>query len=180
MTNCNEGDGFADQGFELIYIPQATVSSGLNNYYPVPSGAGPNTYNFKVDTLPNGTPDKLQIILGVYRSGKIDNASGFTVNVNVLQLTDDVLAEIDEEVDVISMPSSMYTIPGSASVEAGKNSTWFYLTVDIGQLLNGNYTAKKLALEVGISNPTNYKLCETGTSVVVIIDVDAISNLLNN
>lgn len=37
-VSCQKGDGEADYGNSLIYIPQATVSAGIDNYYNVPSG----------------------------------------------------------------------------------------------------------------------------------------------
>lgn len=175
LAGCQEGAGDADYGFGYIYIPQATFT-GLNNHFPVPGGAGVNTYNFKVDTLANGTPDKLQIILGVYRAGKISDAGGFTVNVDVLSaMTDEAVTEID---DSLPLPQSMYSIPNKAGVEAGTNSVSFYLTVNVNQLTDVNYAGKKLVLAVGISNPTSYELAEDNTSVVVVIDVDAILDII--
>lgn len=45
-VSCQKGDGEADYGNSLIYIPQATVSAGIDNYYNVPSGGAENTLNF--------------------------------------------------------------------------------------------------------------------------------------
>ena len=175
LSGCQEGDGDADYGFPVVYIPQAAVT-GLNNHYPVPWGSGENTYNFKVDTLANGTPDKLQVILGVSRAGKISGAGGFVVNVNVLsEMTNDAVAELeDEDEDALPMPSGMYSLPGKASVEAGKISSQYYLTVDVEKLIDGSYDGKKLVLAIGISDPTNgFELSvEADTSVVVVIDVE--------
>lgn len=41
-VSCQKGDGEADYGNSLIYIPQATVSAGIDNYYNVPQ-AEPRT-----------------------------------------------------------------------------------------------------------------------------------------
>ena len=175
-SSCQKGDGDADYGFAYVYIPQATFTS-LDNTYPVPSGAGKNTYNFKVDTLSDGTPDKINIILGVLRSGKISDAEGFTVNVNVLsEMTNDAIIALD---DALPLPASMFTIPDKAVVEAGTNSALFYVTVDVNQLTNSMYIGKKLVLAVGISEPTNnFELAKDNTSVVIIIDVDAMLTIL--
>ena len=174
FAGCEEGDGDADFGFAHIYMSQATYT-GLDNTYPVPGGAGENTFNFKVETLPNGNPDKLQIILGVTRSGKISGAKGFTVNVYVLQITDDTLGELGDNVE--RMPSTMYTLPDRATVEAGTNSSAFYLTVDVAQLTSIVYSGKRLVLAVGISNPTEYELAENNTYVIVDVDVDAMIDI---
>lgn len=38
--SCQKGDSEVDYGNSFIYIPQAMVSGGINNYYNVPSGGG--------------------------------------------------------------------------------------------------------------------------------------------
>ena len=176
LAACQEGDGDADYGFSRIYMPQSSVT-GIDNHYPVPGGSGVYTYNFRVDTLANGAPDKLQIILGVSRSGKISGAGGFVVNVHVLsEMTDDAVNEIE---DALALPSSIYTLPEKAAVEAGKNSAAFYLTVDVNQLMDGSYDGKKLALAVGISDSASgFDPEADGTSVIVLIYVDALRQIL--
>jgi hypothetical protein len=172
LPGCVEGDGELDYGFAHIYIPQATVSGGLNNHYPVPSGRGKDTYNFAVE---NG---KLNIYLAVLRSGKIANAAGFSVNIVVSnEMTDEAIAS-GEIADALALPSGLYTIPNRATVEAGNSSTTFFLAVDIEALMNGAYDGKKLALAVAIENPTNYELNTELASVVVVINVDAMRPIL--
>ena len=165
---CTKGDGEADFGDDIyVYMPQATVGGGINNYYPVPGGAGEYTYNFIADA------NKLNIILGVTRSGKITDAGGFSVNVLVSQAETDKVVDADD-IDVEALPQTLYEIPNTVSVDAGKNSATFYLTVDAKKLLDGSYDGKKLALAVTIDNPTQYKLSEGNKVVVVIVDVDEI------
>ena len=175
LAGCQEGDGDADYGFSRIYMPQSSVT-GIDNHYPVPGGSGVYTYNFRVDTLPNGAPDKIQIILGVARSGKISGAGGFVVNVHVLpEMTDEAVNEIE---DALVLPSGIYTLPDQVAVEAGKNSAAFYLTVDINNLMDGAYDGKNLALAVGISEPAvGFDPEADGTSVIVVIDVDALRQI---
>ena len=181
MTGCQEGDGDADYGFPYVYIPQATFT-GLNNFYPVPGGSGDySTLTYKVEKQGN-TPTTLNVLLGVLRSGKFSDAGGFTVNVDVLSgMTSEMIAS-GEITDAVALPSSMYTIPNKVSVESGSNNASFYLSVDIGKLMDGTYNGKNLVLAVGISNPEpkNFLLSETNTSVVVIIDVDAMRDALYN
>ena len=45
FSSCEKGDGDLDYGEGFIYIAQATLTGGLNNYCTVPSGWGPDTFN---------------------------------------------------------------------------------------------------------------------------------------
>ncbi len=168
IAGCKEGDGDANYGFAYIYMPQATVSGGLNNHYPVPSGAGVNTYNFKED---NG---KIHIYLGVLRSGLFSGAPGFTVNVSASSvLTEEAIAS-EEIASAMALPTALYTLPDKATVEPGQSSTSFFLSVDASILTDDTYAGKNLVLAVEISNPTRYELSDQNTSVVVVIDIEAL------
>ncbi|NDV82488.1 DUF1735 domain-containing protein [Bacteroides sp. 51] len=172
VAGCEEGDGDADYGFAYVYIPQATASGGLNNHYPVPSGSGENTYNFKVEG------GKLNIYLGVLRSGLISGASGFTVDVAVSSTMTEEAVTSGGINNAQALPSGLYTLPDKATVQAGKESTSFYLSVDINALKGGAYAGKNLVLAVEIANPTHYELSDENTSVVVVIDVDAVLDII--
>lgn len=165
FTGCQEGDGDADYGFAYVYMPQATASGGLNNEYLVPSGGGELTYNFRVDK----TNNKLNVILGVIRSGKVAN-SGFVVD--VVALPGDTQADASK--GEVLLPESMYTLPSNVTVADGKSSESFYLAVDIDALKSDIYTGKKLFLTVGVDKPTKFELSATNTKTLVIIDVNAI------
>lgn len=165
FTGCKEGDGDADYGFAYIYMPQATASGGLNNEYNVPSGGGEYTYNFRVDKESN----KLNIMLGVIRSGKVPDSS---FSVDVLPLPGNT--HVDASANQMLLPESMYTLPSTVTVPEGKSNNSFYLSVDINSLKSDTYTGKKLLLTVGIDKPTKFQLSETNTQTLVIIDVDAI------
>ena len=181
LAGCQKGDGDADYGFTYVYIPQATFT-GTNNFYPVPGGSGDfASLNFKVDKQGN-TPVSLNILLGVLRAGKFATSEGFTVNVDVLSIITNEMVASGEISNALALPSGVYTIPNVASVEANKNSGSFYLSVDVNKLMDGTYNGKSLVLAVGISNPNpaHYKLSDSNTSVVVIIDVDAMRSALFN
>ncbi len=165
-TACQKGDGDADYGNALIYIPQATQSALIDNFYNVPSGDAENTYNFKLDD------GKINVLMGVVRSGKL-SGSAFSVKVNVLE---DKTASAAAELGAEQLPSSLYTLPKSVSVEAGKNAASFSLSLDKAGL--GVYSGKKLVLVVGISDPTAYELAKVATEVTVVVDVDALLALV--
>jgi len=169
VASCGKGDGEADCGLAFVYMPQATIT-GSSNQYPVPSGDGTHTYNFKLEG------GKLNIILGVLRSGKFDNPQGFSVNIQVSSAeTDNAVALID---NAVALPSNIYQMPNKVTVEDGNSSATFYLSVDVNQLLNGTYDGKQLVLAVEMGEPTHYNRAEQNTSVVVVIDVDAMRTIL--
>lgn len=164
---CQKGDGDKDYGFPYIYMPQATFSGGLDNYYSVPAGGGEYSYNFKVEE------GKLNVILGVLRSGKVSNEA-YSVSVNSLDPSAEELAAIG----AVLMPSSIYSLPQTVEVPADQSGETFYLSIDAEALKSGVYDDQKLAMIVEISNPTNFELAEDGTSVVVILDVNNIKEFL--
>lgn len=173
MVGCQEGDGNLDYGFGYVYIPQATVSGGLNNHYRIPSGAGSDTYNFREES------GKLNIILGVTRSGKISNAAGFTVDVVVSSTLTQEAVSSGSIANAVALPSSMYEISDKVTVNPGSNYAAFYLSVNINALMDSMYNGKNLVLAVGISNPTKFELSEKNTVVLVVIDVNAVRLLLD-
>ena len=178
LASCQKGDGDADYGFNYVYMPQATYT-GTNNFYPIPGGSGDySSLNYKIDKQGN----KINILLGVIRSGKLENASKLTVNVGVLADVTNQMVASGEISNALAMSSSIYTIPNTASIEADNNSCSFNLSVDINKLMDGTYNGKNLVLAVGISNPNpaKYELSDSNTSVVVIIDVDAMRSVLFN
>lgn len=176
FASCKESDSEKDIGFPKIYIPQATIT-GLDNSYPVPNGAfGQNTsYNcFYKDGI-------LNIALGVVRSGYINNAKGFSVTVETSpDETARKVSQLEGNGDAaIQMPSGIYQLPANVEVQSGNNTGTFYLPVNLRELANSSASLseknkwKKLVLGVKITNPTQYELSETNTSVVVIIDLNS-------
>jgi len=170
---CDKGAGTADYGFAYIYMPQATIDGGLDNNYNVPSGEGAYTYNFKVDSVNN----KLQIMLGVLRSGDVANAAYSVDIIARMDTTNQIISDglIDGG---IAFPSSMYSLPQRVDVAANESGVSFYMTVPTEALKDDAYTDKKLVLTVGLANPSQFELSPTNTSTVIILDVDAIRDFL--
>ena len=162
LTSCAEGDGDLDYGLMKIYIPQAMAGGGINNIYNVPSGGGEDTVNFEADG------DNINVFLGVLRSGKAAGEA-FTVDI---QVSDEQSAAQAAALGAEAMPASVYSLPSSVKVEAGQNSAKFNLTLSRQAL--SSQAGKKLALCVGLANPSKYELSENGTVVTVLVDVDAL------
>lgn len=162
--SCQKGDGDVDYGNTYIYIPQATVSGGIDNYYNVPSGGAENTYNF----VKNG--DSVDILLGVLRSGK-EAGQAFTVGVQVdAAASSAAAAALGAEV----LASSSYSLPSSVSVAAGQNSASFSLQVPQSAIQTG----KTYVLAVSLTSPSYYELAKKNTTVVVVIDGSALKALI--
>lgn len=156
--SCQKGDGDADYGNELVYMPQATVSGGIDNYYNVPSGQE-NTANYYIEG------GNVNVLLGVIRSGK-SAYKAFSVDV----LTDDALSsKAAADLGATVLPASAYTLPGKAQVKDGEPGASFVLAVQQSALPGGKYV-----LGVKIANPSRYELSKTNTCVVVVIDSDAL------
>lgn len=165
-----DGDGDADYGFGKIYMPQAMQSGGLNNSYTVPSGDGEYTYNFRV------TESHVKAILGVTRSGKLSDAKGFSVSVYT---SDAETAAAVSQFGGEAMPSDFYEpLPQSVTVPSGQAGEVFYLEIPRSTLSDPAHAGKKYVLAVGISNPSAYELAETGTVTAVIVDVDALNDIV--
>jgi hypothetical protein len=165
--SCEKGEGFDDYGFAYIYMPQATVSGGLDNNYYVPSGEGAYTYNFKVEG------NQLKILLGVLRSGDLPNKE---FSVDVIARMDTTLQIVAEQwaEDGMAFPQGLYDFPQKVTVPDNKNGESFYLTVPIDALKADTYTDKRLVLTVAIANPTRFELSDSHTNTVVVLDVNAI------
>ena len=156
--SCQKGDGDADYGNEFVYMPQATVSGGIDNYYNVPTGQE-NTANYYIED------GNVNVLLGVVRSGK-SAYTAFSVDV----LTDDALSsKAAADLGATVLPASAYTLPGKAQVADGEAGTSFLLEVQKSALTSGKYV-----LAVKIANPSRYELSKNNTSVVVVIDSNAL------
>lgn len=164
-VSCEKGDGDVDYGNSYIYIPQATANGGINNYYNVPSGGGENTYNFKA----NG--ENVDVFLGVLLSGKAEG-KGFSVSIVE---SSDQSSEAANALGASVLPSSAYSLPTTVTVESGKNSASFALSLSKSfvQSESGIYV-----LALGLANPSAYELSSKSTSVVVVIDTEALKKLI--
>lgn len=172
FPSCDNGDSDLDYGTGYVYLSSATLTGGLNNYCLVPSGWGVNTYNFKV------SDNQLDIIIGVTRSGKIADAKGFSVSVNEEPLLAAEAVEKGDYENAFLLPSGSYSFPSTLSIAKGDNYGSFLVSVDTSVLKDAGNAGKNFMMSLSISNPTEYELAETNTSVVIVIDVDSINQFL--
>ena len=163
---CDKDDSSTEWGMAKIYMPQATIfDGGLTNNYPVPFNKEWISVNHSYDTLTHN----LRIVLGVYRSG-LQDMEAFSVKVSVDEDTTQIVAAKTPR--GMMLPSEIYTLPTSVSVEKGQRENTFYLDVDLEKLvqLDKKNAAKRLVLVVGISNPTKYELNHELSKTVIIIN----------
>jgi len=152
FTGCKPWDSEADFGNLLIYIPQAMSDGGISADYPVPSGGGSDTWNFRADD------DGIHIILGVLRSGK-QKGEAFSVKVHA---TDS------------DFPA--YTLPERVDVASGENGATFCLDLPLSVL--DDFAGAQPSITVSLSDPTLYELSSRATSVRIVVDIDALSELI--
>ncbi|MDB5110335.1 MAG: hypothetical protein JWR67_1449 [Mucilaginibacter sp.] len=170
LTGCDKKDSNTPFGLTNIYIPQSTVSGGVNLNYMVPSGMDSATYNYKIDKANN----KVNVYLGVTRSGK-EAYDAYSVTVSTRA---DTIAQlianntISSTKPVVLLPSAAYTLPATVSVPQGQYMTNFNLVIDETQLKT--FAGKIVALCITISNPNKYTLSPINNKVIVIINVDAL------
>ena len=174
LAGCEKEASSLDYGTPLVYMPQS-MQSGTSIVYNVPSGLDSATYNYVIDT-PN---NKLNIVLGVLRSGKAAN-DGFSVailtdsdTVNAAIAGGSLVGNPDPTDSIVLLPSSAYSLPATVQIPSGSNQATFYLSVDIGQLkaLSG----KKAALAVFLDKPSTYTLSPVNSETIVLIDVNALN-----
>lgn len=176
FVSCEKSDNEVDLGFPVIYIPQATYS-GLDNSYNIPRGDMNQLTNYacKYDKATGN----LDINVGVVRAGYLKEQKAFSVDLKVCASeTDKKLAEFAEKQEAaMAIPESVCNIPAKINVEAGKNGASTYVSVNLKQLAAMPAIAdgegyKKLVLGLEIANPTEYKLADKNTSVVIILDLN--------
>ena len=177
FMSCGEKEADKPFGNTVVYIPQSTVSGGVNLNYLVPSinSLDSNTNNFRVDTLGN----KVNVFLGVTCSGKQQALNGFSVSVStradtINQLIANGLIKVAPNAakPVVLLPASAYTLPATVSVPSLAYATGFYLSINTSTLKT--YAGQKVALCVVISSPSMYTLSPINNKVIIIIDVDSL------
>lgn len=155
-VSCQKADGEVEYGNTLIYMPQASVSGGIDNYYRVPSGDAENTANFRADE------QNVYIYLGVLRSGK-QKGEAFSVDVTVNDAASNAAASA---LSAVVLGTDKYELPANVSVEAGKNAVSFNLTISKETLASlGN---KTYVLAVELANPSKYELGAMKQTVIVL------------
>lgn len=171
LVACDGSDGEADYGFAYLYMPQATSGGGLDNNYHVPSGGGSYTANYKIKD------GKLEIILGVLRSGQLSN-SAYSVDIISRADTTRQIVASGAIPDAVALAENQFSLPAKVDVPSDKSGETFYLSVPVEVLKEVAFAGKKLIVTVGITNPTKYELNTRKTSTVVIVDVDAMLDKL--
>lgn len=168
MISCEKDDSKMAYGFSKIYMPQAiSLSAGVNNNYPVPSGTDSSTYNYYISSKDN----KVNVILGTYLSGPA--IEPYSVDISVDNDTvQQMFATQILDTTYMLMPAGMYSLPARLDV-TGRSGT-FDLAIDIAQLKSDTYKGKKLVLAVKIANPTKFELNPALSTTIVMVDVDAL------
>lgn len=161
-------DNRAPLGINNIYIPQATVSGGVNLNYAVPAGNGASTYNYGIDSI----NQKVNVYLGVLVSGQQAN-EGCTVDITVNKDTTNQIIAGGGILNAVLLPDSIYTLPAKVTVPQGQNSASFNLSIN--SIALKNYSGKNAILTVQLSNPTNYQLYTLLSKVVVVINVSSLN-----
>ena len=161
---CKKDDVFEDPGITTLYMPQASLNNG-GNEYNVPFGGNSENYTF------NETTKKLKIVLGVKNSGL--STDGFSVKVKVdVQATNAYVEKYknDEKKPAVVLPEGSYTLPESATIPSGKNEESFYLEVDMQKILteHPDYYKNRIALAVSIYG--HEKILASKATTIVVID----------
>lgn len=176
LAGCEPSDANKDYGFPKIYIPQATVT-GMDNSYPVPNGPLDQNKTY----VCNFKDGRLNIALGVVRSGALATEKAFSVTLRVSDSeTARKIAEYEDKgTPVTELPAEVCTIPDRISVDEGENTGTCYLSVDLNllsqqaaSLLEGG-AYRLLVLGLEIADPTEYELAETNTSVILVLDLNS-------
>ncbi|MBO4635140.1 MAG: hypothetical protein J5669_07190 [Bacteroidales bacterium] len=176
LAACQKEDATKDYGFPKVYIPQATVT-GIDNSYPVPQGP---FYRNSVHTCSyDSASGKLEIILGVMRSGYFSNQQAYSVKLGVsAEETSRKLTELGA--GAAQLPQAVCDIPDRISVEAGTSGNTCCLGVDLKALsaqrasfyAGGAYKLLVLGLEISdLQGPADYTLADKNTSVVLVLDL---------
>ncbi|HEY4785182.1 MAG TPA: DUF5013 domain-containing protein [Bacteroidales bacterium] len=168
--SCKKDDSKLDYGYSKIYMPQAiNKSGGVNNNFPVPSGTDTSTFDYNVDTQ----NQKVNVILGAYLSGPAQDAYSVDVKVNNDTIQSMFNKKILDTALYKLMPASLYSLPSTLEVPAGKKGGTFSLAVDIPQIKASAYAGKYLVLAVKLDNPSKYQLDTAISTAIVILDVNS-------
>lgn len=164
--SCEKGDNEKEWGLSKIYMPQASIKDGGTTHnYPVPLNNGIN--NYILDSVNN----TIEIPLGVYRSG-LEVLSSYSVKIGAYVDTTNQIITAGSISKAILLPSELYSLPTDISVPAGEREAIFYLTIDRKKLIENypQYYKNKLAIVIGISDPSKYELNESLSKTIVIVD----------
>ncbi|MBR4734477.1 MAG: DUF1735 domain-containing protein [Bacteroidales bacterium] len=173
-ASCGKEDAAKDYGFARVYIPQATVT-GIDNSYPIP--LGPFYQNSKYTCSYSKETGKLDIVVGVIRSGYFAVQQGYSVS---LAASASLTAEKVTETGGVALPADVCTIPGTITVPDGESGATVKVSVDLKALSaqratfydSGVYKTLVLGLEISnLQGPADYTLADANTSVVILLNL---------
>lgn len=179
FSACRKEDANKDYGFPKVYIPQATVT-GIDNSYPIPQG--PFYRNSVYTCSYDRQSGKLEIVLGVIRSGYFARQSAYSVSLGVssAETTRKLEEYANAEIPAAALSPSLCTIPDKISVPEGESGATCRIAVDLKALSQqraaifegGRYKLLVLGLEISqLQGPADYVLADQYTSVVVVLDL---------
>lgn len=143
LTSCKyEELAAANYPQQVLYLPTAK-----NGVYAIASLPAPGvTYRFTVKLAEK----KVIIPLSVYRGGvSVDGTVPVTVTANADTITKLIATPV--LTNTVALPADKFTLPTSVTLESGKESAPFELSVDL-DYLRAN-PGKKLAVGVSIASP---------------------------
>lgn len=168
--SCDEPASEQEWGIAKVYMPQASLQSGSNHNYVVPSGTNGFNKNYIIDN------NSLNVVLGVYRSG-LQPLEGFSVDIGTRADTVNQLLSDGVLADAILLPEDAYELPATISVPGGQREATFYLSINREKLQADHPEAAgmDLVLAVNIANPSRYELNQSlSTTIVIIRDWESI------
>ena len=125
---------------QIIYMPTAR-----NGVFTIAGISTTGAYRFTVDL----TGRKLLIPLSVYRGGvSVDGDVAVTVVANADTITKSISSSA--LVGTMALPADKFVLPPSVTIEAGKNSAPFALSIDLDYLRS--ISGPKLAVGVSIAS----------------------------
>lgn len=165
---------YPEQG---IYMSEAAVATqGPNNTYTGVYSITPNIYNQAQRFSVDAAGGKLNIPLGIIRSGVTAN-DAYTISVAANTdtvgklITAGKFAVLNDPTTTTELlPASAITFPSSVDLANGSTNATFTVSINLNFLLNSLTTTpkKRYALAVGISNSAKSSLVKTALATTVI------------
>ena len=163
FCSCGYEDvAYDDEVAQQVYLPAANYSpyqvADSTKSYAVPTTGKQKRYSI--------SSGKMIIPLGVYRSG-LNSDGNVLVNIQIDTDTLNQMSNAGLLGDMEILPASQVTLPGSVTINEGKELGSFEMQVDLNFLLSN--PGKKFAIAVSISS-TDRKVTPKLKTVLVVID----------
>lgn len=156
----------ADYPDQLIYLPAASYKPYKIDAVPETRGSSP-TPGYAVRFLTDSVTRKLNVLLGVYRSG-IDNKGSFEVNIDANTDTiTSLIASGGLPAGTQLLPPTEYAMVSSVEMKEGEELAKFELSVSL-DFLRTSSPGGKFALGIGISSEERKINPALGTAIVLI------------